>query len=281
MTLTIGFSTCPNDTFIFDALVNGEIDTGGITWQPVLEDVQTLNEWALEGKLDVTKISYGALPGLLKTYTVLPTGGALGAGVGPLLIGSEPPPANADFFEQALLVQRQNIAIPGQHTTAHFLFSHAYPNAANKLFMRFDAIESFVQKGEGLGVIIHENRFTYQAKGLFAWADLGKLWENQTALPIPLGGIVAKRSLPFSLLQQINLQIKRSLLHAWQHYPILSNYVKLHAAEIAEPVMRQHIELYVNDFSADMESTGRAAIMSLLKTLNPQEIFEENDVFMQ
>lgn len=281
MTLTIGFSTCPNDTFIFDALVNGKIDTEGITWQPVLEDVQTLNEWALQGKLDVTKISYGALPGLLTTYRVLPAGGALGAGVGPLLIGSEPPPANTDFFEQALLVQRHNIAIPGQHTTAHFLFSHAYPNAANKLFMRFDAIESFVQQGEGLGVIIHENRFTYQAKGLFAWADLGKLWENQTALPIPLGGIVAKRSLPVSRLQQINNLIKNSLAYAWQQYPELSPYVKTNAAEMEEQVMRQHIALYVNDFSAEMGPQGKAAIMSLLKTLNPHEILKENEVFMQ
>lgn len=281
MTLTIGFSTCPNDTFIFDALVNGKIDTGGITWQPVLEDVQTLNEWALQGKLDVTKISYGALPRLLETYRVLPAGGALGAGVGPLLIGSEPPPANADFFEQSLQVQGHTIAIPGQHTTAHFLFSHAYPKAANKVFMRFDAIEAYVQRGEGLGVIIHENRFTYQAKGLHAWADLGKLWENQTSLPIPLGGIVAKRNLSKSLQQQINHQIKNSLAYAWQQYPLLSPYVKNNAAEMAEQVMQQHIALYVNDFSNDMGLQGKAAIMSLLKTLNPQQNFAETEVFMQ
>jgi 1,4-dihydroxy-6-naphthoate synthase len=281
MTLTIGFSTCPNDTFIFDALVNGKIDTGGITWQPVLDDVQTLNEWALQGKLDVTKISYGALPWLLDTYRVLPAGGALGVGVGPLLIGSIPPPAGADFFEQSLKVQEYSIAIPGRHTTAHFLFSHAYPKAYKKVFMRFDDIETYVQQEKGLGVIIHENRFTYKAKGLHAWADLGKLWENQTSLPIPLGGIVVKRSLSKNLQRQINQQIKNSLAHAWQLYPLLSPYVKKNAAEMDEQIMQQHIALYVNDFSIEMGPEGKAAIMRLLKTLNPQQNFAESEVFMQ
>lgn len=280
MTLTIGFSSCPNDTFIFDALVNGKIDTEDITWKPVVEDVQTLNEWALQGKLDVTKISYGILNGLLASYRVLPTGGAIGFGVGPLLIGSVPPPHEAAFLEQALKNNGYKVAIPGQHTTAHFLFSHAYPNVANKLFMRFDAIEAYVQRGEGLGVIIHENRFTYQAKGLHAWADLGKLWENKTKLPIPLGGIVAKRSLSVGRQQQINAQIKNSLAYAWQQYPALSLYVKTNAAEMEEQVMRQHITLYVNDFSAEMGVEGKAAIINLLKIIKPQQIFEENDIFM-
>ena len=174
MNLTLGFSPCPNDTYIFDALVNKKIDTGGFTFDVVMEDVQTLNEMAMAGKLDISKISFGSLPLVLEKYVTLNAGAALGNGVGPLLISSLPIPEPA--------IRQCVIAIPGRHTTAHVLFSLAYPDAANKVFLRYDEIEDFVLSNTGtlqniqavkLGVIIHENRFTYQDKGLSNITDLG------------------------------------------------------------------------------------------------------------
>src|SRR5882724_366987 len=186
MKLTLAFSPCPNDTFIFDAMVNGKIDTGGLQFEVLLEDVQTLNEWAMAGKTDITKISYGVLPLVLPNYLVLNAGGALGKGVGPLLIAKH---AISDL--QA--VNNMTIAIPGQNTTAHMLFSLAFPKCRQKKFMVFSDIEEAVLSGQvDAGVIIHENRFTYQQKGLVKLIDLGEFWEERTGNPIPLGGIVMK-----------------------------------------------------------------------------------------
>jgi 1,4-dihydroxy-6-naphthoate synthase len=258
MTLTLGFSPCPNDTFIFDALVNKKIDTEGLTVQPVLEDVQTLNEWALQGKLDVTKISYGVLPLLLEKYIVLNSGGALGKGVGPLLITKQAGAENKD-------VNAMTIAIPGEHTTAHMLFSLAYPQAATKKFMVFSAIEDAVLNGDvDAGVIIHENRFTYQQKGLHKLVDLGEYWERQTGNPIPLGGIVMKRSFDNALQQKVDNVIKRSLEYAFKNYPLITDYVKQHSQEMSESVMRQHIDLYVNNYSLQLGADGKAAVNTFL-----------------
>lgn len=269
MNLTLGFSPCPNDTFIFDALVNNKIDTDGLSLQPVLEDVQTLNEWALQGKLDVTKISYGVLPLLLKKYIVLNAGGALGKGVGPLLITKRAGAENKD-------VNEMTIAVPGEHTTAHMLFSLAYPNATKKKFMVFSAIEDAVLNGDvDAGVIIHENRFTYQQKGLHKLVDLGEYWERQTGNPIPLGGIVMKRSFDSALQQKVDGLIKRSLEYAFENYPLITDYVKQHSQEMSEAVMRQHIDLYVNNYSLQLGADGKAAvntfldIYSQLKQVNP------------
>jgi 1,4-dihydroxy-6-naphthoate synthase len=268
--LTLGFSPCPNDTFIFDALVNGKIDTGDFEFEVVLEDVQTLNNWAREGKLDISKISYGVLPHLLGQYAVLKSGGALGKGVGPLLISKEPLSFEASDLDALRdKVGQIPIAIPGEHTTAHFLFSQAFPNAANKTFVRFDDIEDFVLSGKGLGVIIHENRFTYQLKGLHKWMDLGSYWEETTSFPIPLGGIVIRKSLDSSVQQQIDSLIRQSLEYSFARYPELTDYIRMHSQEMSEEVMRQHINLYVNDFSLDMGESGRAAIEKLLETLKP------------
>ncbi|HNA17426.1 MAG TPA: 1,4-dihydroxy-6-naphthoate synthase, partial [Ferruginibacter sp.] len=165
MKCSLGFSPCPNDTFIFDALVNRKIDSGDLSFDVVIEDVQTLNEWAIAGKLDITKLSYGVLPLVLEQYILLNSGSALGRGVGPLLI------TNKD--QGTMHVEDNVIAIPGEHTTAHLLFSLAYPHAKKKVFLRYDKIEEFVLGGQGLGVIIHENRFTYQDKGLHKITDLG------------------------------------------------------------------------------------------------------------
>ncbi len=273
MKLSLGFSPCPNDTFIFDALVNQKVDTGGLEFEVYLEDVQTLNEWAIQGRLNASKISYGVLPEILPNYRVISSGGALGMGVGPLLIAPSPPSPlpdgekGAHNLNIADLVSDSFVAIPGENTTAHFLFTQAFPFAKNKVFLRFDEIEDWVVSGKGLGVIIHENRFTYQAKGLHKWADLGEIWEQKTALPIPLGGIVVQKNLPPDTIFQLNTAIQRSLEYAWKNYPVLPEYVTCHSQELEVPVMKQHIELYVNDFSYDMKEDGRQAVLEMLKVL--------------
>ncbi len=257
MKLSIGFSPCPNDTFIFDALVHQKVDTEGLLFEPVLEDVQTLNDWAKQGKLELSKISYGVLPLVLNNYVLLNSGGALGRGVGPLLIAKPGFDVNQ--------IQAATIAIPGENTTAHLLFSLAFPNFQHKQFMVFHQIEDAVLRGEvDAGVIIHENRFTYQQKGLVKLMDLGEYWETQQQVPIPLGGIVAKRSLGVDVQQKIDRVIYRSLQYAFKHYPAITDYVGAHAQEMSETVMRQHIDLYVNDFSLQLGEEGRKAVNVLL-----------------
>lgn len=259
MTLTLGFSPCPNDTFIFDALVNHHIDTGGLEFDVRLEDVQTLNRWAMEGKLDLSKISYGVLPLITGEYEVLQSGGALGKGVGPLLIGKNGIPHLSEN------IGNLTIAIPGENTTAHMLFSLAYPGARNKKFVLFSDIERMVLDGDvDLGVIIHENRFTYQQKGLVKLADLGEYWEKTTHNPIPLGGIVAKRSLDRDLVRRVDGLIQRAVDWSFARYPELSAYIRSHAQEMDESVMRQHIDLYVNDFSRKLGPRGEQAVETLL-----------------
>jgi 1,4-dihydroxy-6-naphthoate synthase len=256
MKLTLGFSPCPNDTFIFDALVNNKIDTGGFQFETVLEDVQTLNQWAIEGKLDITKLSYGVLPLVLDNYIVLNSGSALGKAVGPLLI--------SNGKHKILAAEEYTIAIPGQNTTAHLLFSLAYPNAKNKVFLRYDEIENFVVANKGLGVIIHENRFTYQAKGLHKIVDLGDYWEKETGNAIPLGGIVINRNFDTALQQKVDGLIKKSIEYAFSNYPELNEYIRKHSQEMSEEVMRKHIDLYVNDYSLRLGETGKSAILYLL-----------------
>ncbi len=295
MKLTLGFSPCPNDTFIFDALVNNKIDTGGISIEPVLEDVETLNQWALQGKLDITKISYGVLPLVLLDYTVLNAGSALGKGVGPLLIAAHhTSKAKSSDNEFIPSVQPDTVvAIPGQHTTAHLLFTLAYPEARNKIFLRYNDIENFVlesppptPEGEAhsrLGVIIHENRFTYQQKGLIKILDLGEFWENQTGLSIPLGGIVMRRELQKNLQEKVDQLIRKSLEYAFNNYPLLPDYVKQHAQEMDEDVMRQHIDLYVNNYSLNLGKEGRAAIWKLLEVhmmMRPEPANAAVEVFL-
>ncbi len=258
MRLTLGFSPCPNDTFIFDALVNGGIDTGGLRFDPVLEDVQTLNEWALAGRLDVSKISYGVLPRVADRYALLEAGGALGEGVGPLLVAR---PGVARFDPASMTV-----AIPGRDTTAHLLFSLAFPGATGKRFVVFSEIEAAVLEGRvDAGVIIHESRFTYAAKGLAKLVDLGEHWERETRSPIPLGGIVARRSLDPAIRRDVNGLIRLSLEQANGRRTFLSDYVRRHAQELDDAVMRQHIDLYVNAFSLGLGEAGRRAVQTLLE----------------
>lgn len=257
MKFTLGFSPCPNDTFIFDALVNKKIDCEGIEFDTVLEDVQTLNEWAIKGMLDITKISYGVLPLVMNEYVLLNAGGALGKGVGPLLI-SKINLATTD-------IKHANIAIPGRNTTANLLFSFAFPQATQKHFMLFSDIEEAVLNGTvDAGVIIHENRFTFQQKGLIKLIDLGEFWENKTQSPIPLGGVVIRRRYASPMRQKINIIIRRSAEYALGKYPLITDYVKKHSQEMEETVMRQHISLYVNNYSLNLGKKGKAAIKNLL-----------------
>ncbi len=256
MKFSLGFSPCPNDTFIFDALVNKKIDTGDIEFEVVLEDVQTLNLWAIEEKLAITKLSYGVLPLVLDKYTVLNSGSALGEGVGPLLISHA-------IFEGA--VEDALIAIPGKNTTAHLLFSLAYPNATKKVFLKYDEIENFVLENKGLGVIIHENRFTYAEKGLNKIVDLGEYWEQKMKVPIPLGGIVIRKDIDLAVQKKIDALIKKSIDYAFSKYPELNDFIRMHAQEMSEAVMRKHIDLYVNNFSINLGDKGKHAIEALLK----------------
>ena len=258
MKFTLGFSPCPNDTFIFDALVNKKIDTHNLNFDVVLEDVETLNQWALQGKFQLTKLSYGVLPLVLDTYAVLNSGSALGKGVGPLLISKEE--AGSTNVEDSL------IAIPGENTTAHLLFSLAYPNVKKKKYMVFHEIENAILNGiVDAGVIIHENRFTYEQKGLKKIMDLGEYWEQQLQIPIPLGGIVAHHRLSENTRLQVDQLIRKSVEYAFEKYPLISEYVQLYAQEMEQEVMKQHIDLYVNNYSINLGAEGRAAIEKLLE----------------
>ncbi|MFP5041219.1 1,4-dihydroxy-6-naphthoate synthase [Parasediminibacterium sp. JCM 36343] len=267
MAISLGFSPCPNDTFIFDALVNKKIDTEGLDFDVQLEDVQTLNEWAKAGKLDISKISYGVLPLVLQQYKVLNSGGALGMGVGPLLISNkEIAPADLEAA-----INNNIIAIPGINTTAHLLFSLAFPKATKKQFFVFNEIENAVLSGHvTAGVIIHENRFTYQDKGLVKLIDLGAYWEEKLHVPIPLGGIIAHERIGKKTALQIDTLIKKSIEFAFAHYPQLTDYIREHAQEMSETVMRKHIDLYVNNFSLDLGEEGKKAVLKLL------EIYHQN-----
>lgn len=256
MKLTLGFSPCPNDTFIFDAMVNGKIDTRGIDFEYLLEDVETLNKWALEEKIDITKLSYSTFLHTVEKYALLHSGSALGKGVGPLLIAKQP----MDLGE----LHDFKVAIPGEHTTANLLLSLALPDIKNKEVYIFNEIEDAVLSGEAdAGLIIHENRFTYAAKGLHKLIDLGDWWEETVQAAIPLGGIVARRSFDTELLKTIDNIIRESVAYSWKHYPQLAPFVTTHAQEMDEQVMRKHIDLYVNEYTTDLGNTGTHAIETL------------------
>ena len=255
MTLTLGFSPCPNDTFIFDALVNRKIDTEGLDFEVHLEDVETLNRWALEEKLDITKLSFPAFFRSLDNYLLLDSGSALGKGVGPLLVSAT---------EGMEVDSSRKIAIPGINTTANLLLGFAYPEATNKEAFLFSEIEDKVVNGSAdLGLIIHENRFTYQDKGLFKIRDLGEYWEQQMNVPIPLGGIAISQGIKQSVAEKVNRLIRKSLEFAFASYPEISGYVKEHSQAMQEEVMRKHIDLYVNNYSLSLNDEGRKAIETL------------------
>jgi 1,4-dihydroxy-6-naphthoate synthase len=258
MKISLAFSPCPNDTFIFDAMVHHKIDTEGLEFDVHLEDVETLNNWAMEGRMMMTKVSYHAWLYLTETYSLLDSGSALGKGNGPLLISKNNWPAEK--------LSRLTIAVPGEYTTAHLLLKIAYPEFNRKQFMVFSEIESAILGGSvGAGVIIHENRFTYASKGLVKIADLGDLWEQRTHLPIPLGGIVALKHLGEDTINKLNRVMYRSVKFAMEHPDDSMDYVREYAQEMDEEVMKKHIGLYVNDFTLNLGEEGQLAVQKLFE----------------
>jgi len=256
MKLTLGFSPCPNDTFIFDALVHHKIDTEGLEFEVIFADVEQLNKWAFQGKLDITKLSYNAFTHCVNDYALLDSGSALGNNCGPLLI-KQP---------NIILTNESKIAIPGKYTTANMLLNIAFPNHQNKVEMLFSEIENKVLEGRvDVGLIIHENRFTYQEKGLEKVKDLGEFWEEETGLPIPLGGIVVKRALPLATQQKIERVLRKSVEYAFENSNSSADYVKCHAQEMEKQVLDAHIALYVNDYSISLGEQGRKAVELLFK----------------
>ena len=258
MKLSLGFSPCPNDTFIFDAIIHHKIDTEGLTFEVTFDDVETLNQKAFNNHLDITKLSYHAYAYAINHYVLLDAGSALGFGVGPLLIAKE-----------ALNVENKDllVGIPGKYTTANFLLSLAYPHLQKKKELVFSDIEQQLLNNQlDLGLIIHENRFTYADKGLSKWMDLGTYFEETFNAPIPLGGIIARNDINANEIAIVDDLIKQSVEYAFANsYDILPDYVKCHSQEMSEEVMRQHIHLYVNDFTMDMGDTGRKAIEKLVE----------------
>lgn len=255
-TLSLGFSPCPNDTFIFHALVHGIVRADGLDFAPRLEDVETLNRLAAEAMLDVTKISYGAIPHLVRRYVLLRSGGALGRGCGPLVVAREP-------IDPAELAARR-IAIPGRNTTANLLLRLFAPDAQAGEERVYSDIMPAVARGEvDAGLIIHESRFTYADHGLVQVVDLGAWWEQETGLPIPLGGILARRDLGEATIRAVDDALRRSVEHAFADSEASRAYVRSHAQEMDDAVTQQHIDLYVNQFSIDVGEEGERAIREL------------------
>ena len=266
MKLTLGFSPCPNDTFIFDAMAHHKIDTESLEFEVVFADVEQLNKWAFLGKLDVTKLSYNAFTNCVKDYALLDSGSTLGNNCGPLLIKKP----------NTILTKESKIAIPGKYTTANMLLGIAFSDYQNKVETLFSEIENDVLDGKvDAGLIIHENRFTYQKKGLEKVKDLGEFWEEKTGLPIPLGGIVVKRELPLVTQKKVERVLRKSVEYAFENPNSSADYVKYHAQEMEKEVVDAHIALYVNDFSISLGVEGRKAVEKVFKKLNKstKEIF--------
>jgi 1,4-dihydroxy-6-naphthoate synthase len=265
-TLTIGYSPCPNDTFIFYALVHGNVHVPGLEFREKLADVETLNQMALEGSLDITKISYHALGHLREQYALLRSGSALGRGCGPLIVAK--PGTRLEDIKQG------TIAIPGKLTTASLLLRLYDPSITNIVVMTFDRIMNAVSTGEvTAGLIIHESRFTYPLYKLEKLLDLGEWWEKHSGLPVPLGGILGKRSLGRDVLLQVEDGIRESLHYAEAHADEVLTYCRQHSQEMDETVMKSHIDLYVNDFSLDLGEEGLAAVRRLFDEAEACGIF--------
>lgn len=268
MRLTLGFSPCPNDTFIFDAMVHGRIDTEGLQFDYFLADVEELNRKAFSAEVDITKMSYHAFAYAAEHYLILDSGSALGYRNGPLLISkTKKDTRGIDDFR---------IAIPGINTTANLLFSIAWPGAKNKREYLFSDIDRAILDDEvDAGLIIHETRFTYQRKGLHSLADMGEYWENLTGLPIPLGAIVVKRDLPDDIKMKVNRIVRRSLEYAYHDSFASYDFVSENAREMDSTVMNNHIKLFVNEFSIDLGSKGKMAVNELFRIASEKKIIPE------
>jgi len=258
MSLSLGFSPCPNDCFMFDAIVNRRIDLEGLSFTPHLADVEALNRETFAGTADVTKLSYHAYAYCRKDYVLLDAGSALGRNCGPLLISAR------RVTPEDVRTGKLRIAIPGVYTTANFLLGLAFPEATDRTPLVFSDIEGAVLDGRfDAGLIIHENRFTYESRGLHKIVDLGEFWERETGTPIPLGAIAVRRSLPDDVKQTVNRLVRRSVEYAFAHRDASLPYVRAHAQEMDEAVMYKHIDLYVNQFSADLGDEGVRAVTTM------------------
>jgi 5,8-dihydroxy-2-naphthoate synthase len=255
--LSLGFSPCPNDTYIFHALVHGLASCPGFRFRERLEDVETLNRLALAGKLDISKVSSHLLGHIREDYCLLRSGGALGRGCGPLVVTAR----HRDMSE----LRGKRIAVPGRYTTAHLLLRLFDPSLDVITFLPFHEIMAAVRSGAvDAGVIIHESRFTYAAAGLTRLVDLGEWWEQETGHPIPLGGIAAKRSLGGEAIAAIDRALRASVAHANAHPGAAAGYIRAHSQEMSDEVCAAHIGLYVNDYSLDLGAEGEAAVTDLL-----------------
>jgi len=253
MKLSLGFSPCPNDTFMFDALVNEKFDRGAFNFDLYIQDVEELNAMCLERKLDVSKISYHAYTKVHTDYQLLQAGSALGRGVGPLLISKR----EIDISK----ITNLKIAAPGANTTAAFLLESAYGKIEKVKHVLFSEIEGMVLSGEvDAGVIIHENRFTYHQRGLKLLQDLGSYWEDKTGLPIPLGGIVVRRSLPKNIKDLLNIYMRKSIEYAFKDPIDAQEYVLEYSQELKEEIVEKHIETYVNSYSLQIGKEGKLAV---------------------
>ena len=258
--LSLGFSPCPNDCFMFDAIVNGRIDLEGLSFTPHLADVEALNRETFSGAADVTKLSYHAYAYCRRDYVLLDAGSALGRNCGPLLISARP------IAAEEVRRGRLRIAIPGVYTTANFLLGLAFPEAKDRTPLVFSEIEGALLDGRfDAGLIIHENRFTYEAKGLHKIVDLGEYWEGETGTPIPLGAIAIRRSLPDDVKRKVNRVVRRSVEYGFANRDASLPYVRAHAQEMNEAVMYKHIDLYVNQFSIDLGPEGKRAVTTLFE----------------
>jgi len=270
MTLSLGFSPCPNDCFMFDAIVHRRIDAEGLEFSVSLADVEALNKAAFAGEADVTKLSYHAFAHCASHYALLDAGSALGRNCGPLLVSKRA------ISSDEVAAGKLRIAIPGRYTTANFLLGLAFPDARDTTELVFSAIEPAVLNDEfDAGLIIHENRFTYEAKGLKKIVDLGEFWEGETGAPIPLGGIVVNRSLPDEVKQRVNRVVRRSVEYAFAHRAASLPFVREHAQELSDEVMYRHIDLYVNHYSIDLGAEGRRAVELLFERARAAGIIPE------
>jgi len=272
MKLSLGFSPCPNDCFMFDAIVNRRIDLEGLSFDVRMDDVEALNKAAFADLIDVTKLSYHAYAYCADRYVLLDAGSALGRNCGPLLISKRP------ITSEQVAAGGLRIAIPGRYTTANFLLGLAFPAAGDRTELVFSEIEPALVAGRfDAGLIIHENRFTYAAKGLRKIIDLGEFWEQETGAPIPLGGIVIRRSLPADVLQRVNRVMRRSVEYAFAHRDASLPFVREHAQEMSEDVMYRHIDLYVNEYSVDLGAEGRRAVEVLFDRARASGIIPRTD----
>lgn len=275
-TLSVGISTCPNDTFIFDAMLNGKVDAEGMEFDVILTDVEELNKNAFNASTDITKISYHAYAYVADNYIMMNSGSALGFNNGPLLVSA--------YEMQPDELIGQPIAIPGKYTTANLLLSIIYPGLTDRHEYLFSDIEDIVLKGEmAAGLLIHENRFTYRRKGLHKVADLGQDWENLTGMPIPLGGITVKRELGMETALKVERILASSIRHAFGNPGSSHEFVRKYAATMERDVMQQHIDLYVNDFSLNLGDLGRKAVRIMYEKAAEVNAIPEmrTDIFVQ